>query len=149
MKMAIEEAKKAFDAGEVPVGAILVYKENIVIAKGYNQREFTQNPLFHAELIVINKGSKILKQWRLDETSLYVTLEPCPMCAGAIVQARIKKLIYGAQDLKGGGVSSLMNIPGDLRLNHQVEIVSGILEEECGSILKEFFKKLRIEKKTD
>ncbi|MEQ8190155.1 MAG: tRNA adenosine(34) deaminase TadA [Candidatus Eremiobacterota bacterium] len=147
MKKALFQAEKAFKMGEVPVGAVLVYRETVVIATAFNQREIRKNPLAHAELIGIEKACKLMGRWRLDDISLYVTLEPCPMCAGAAVQARIKRLVFGATDPKAGAITSLMNIPGDKRLNHRIETLGGVLEEECSFILKEFFKQLRINKK--
>jgi tRNA(adenine34) deaminase len=149
MKEALFQAEKAFNLGEVPVGAVLVYKETLIIARAFNQREINKNPLAHAELLGIEKVCSLLGKWRLDEISLYVTLEPCPMCAGAAVQARIKRLVFGAKDPKAGAITSLMNIPGDRRLNHRIETLGGVLEEECSFILKEFFRKLRNNKKAD
>ncbi len=143
MNLALYEAKKALKLKEIPVGAVIVCKDR-VIARGFNLKEKLKNPLAHAEIIAINRASVNLDRWRLDECVLYVTLEPCPMCAGAIVQARIPRLVYGASDPKAGAVKSLMNITGDRRLNHQVETTGGVLEEECISILKEFFRELRL-----
>jgi len=142
MHLALNEAKKALKKKEVPVGCILVCK-NEVISKGYNLREKNQNPLHHAEIIAINKAARKLKSWRLSDITIYVTLEPCPMCAGAMLQARIKRLVYGTEDPKSGAVNSLMNLTQDKRLNHQIETESGILREECSTILKDFFKSLR------
>ncbi len=138
MRMAIEEAILAYNKGEVPVGAVLV-KEDKVIAKAYNQRETLQDPTAHAEIIALKQGSKEKDSWRLTDSTLYVTKEPCIMCAGAMVNARLGMLVYGCKDEKGGSVNSLYNILSDRRLNHQVEVVSGILEEECSEILKRFF----------
>lgn len=149
MKKALFQAEKAFSLGEVPVGAVLVYRESIIIATAFNQRELRKNPLAHAELIGIEKACNLMDRWRLDDITLYVTLEPCPMCAGAAVQARIKRLVFGAKDPKAGAITSLMNIPGDKRLNHRIETLGAVLEEECSFILKEFFKRLRINKKAD
>ena len=146
MRQALKEAHRAYELGEVPVGAVIVYKDSI-IARGFNLREIACNPLAHAEIIAIDKAAEALGKWRLEDTVLYVTLEPCPMCAGAIVQARIRGLVYGASDPKSGATGSLMNITDDLRLNHQVETRGGILETECSNLLKEFFKKLRLRKK--
>jgi len=142
MKMAIEEAKKAEKIGEVPIGAVIVYK-NDVIATGFNVRETTQSSLSHAELIAIEKANKKLSSWRLEDCTLYVTLEPCPMCAGAIVQSRIKRVVYGAYDLKAGCGGTILNLLQMEAFNHRVDLTSGVLERECSSLLKRFFKKLR------
>ncbi|ART74577.1 tRNA adenosine(34) deaminase TadA [Sutcliffiella horikoshii] len=146
MKLAIEEAKKAEALKEVPIGAVLVH-DGKVISKGYNLRETTQRSITHAEIMVIDQACEALQTWRLEEATLYVTLEPCPMCAGAIIQSRIKKVVYGAKDPKAGCAGTLMNILQDSRFNHQTEVVSGIMEEECGELLSSFFKKLRQQKK--
>ncbi|UAL47470.1 tRNA adenosine(34) deaminase TadA [Sutcliffiella horikoshii] len=146
MKMAIEEAKKAEALKEVPIGAVLVH-DGKVIAKGYNLRETTQRSITHAEILVIDQACEALQTWRLEEAILYVTLEPCPMCAGAIIQSRIKKVVYGAKDPKAGCAGTLMNILQDSRFNHQTEVASGIMEEECGELLSSFFRKLRQQKK--
>ncbi|WP_404460118.1 tRNA adenosine(34) deaminase TadA [Sutcliffiella horikoshii] len=146
MKLAIEEAKKAEALKEVPIGAVLVH-DGKVIAKGYNLRETTQRSITHAEILVIDQACEALQTWRLEEAILYVTLEPCPMCAGAIIQSRIKKVVYGAKDPKAGCAGTLMNILQDSRFNHQTEVASGIMEEECGELLSSFFKKLRQQKK--
>lgn len=142
MKEALKEASKAFKKNEVPIGAVLVYK-NKIIAKAHNFKESKKSPLAHAEILAIKKASNKLKKWRLLDTTLYVTLEPCAMCAGAIIEARIKKLVFGAFDKKAGACGSLINVPQDKRLNHRVEIKSRVLEKEAQRILKEFFKKLR------
>jgi tRNA(adenine34) deaminase len=142
MRIALEEAKIAFNKGEVPVGAVLV-KENKIIARAHNERETSKDPTDHAEIIVLRKGSIENNSWRLTDATLFVTKEPCIMCAGAIINARLRKLVYGCKDEKGGGVDSLYQILSDKRLNHQVEIVSGILEEECAEILKRFFQEKR------
>lgn len=139
MGLALEEAKKALGAGEVPVGAVMVYRGRI-IARGYNLKETLQDPTAHAEMVVIRKAAQKLQSWRLDGCTLYVTLEPCPMCAGAIVQARLPILVYGARDLKAGAVESVVNLVQNKLLNHQVEVLAGIREEECQQMLKEFFK---------
>ncbi|NMH74752.1 tRNA adenosine(34) deaminase TadA [Bacillus sp. RO2] len=146
MMLAIEEAKKAESLKEVPIGAVLVH-DGKVIAKGYNLRETTQRSITHAEIMVIDQACEALQTWRLEEAILYVTLEPCPMCAGAIIQSRIKKVVYGAKDPKAGCAGTLMNILQDERFNHQTEVVSGIMEEECGELLSSFFRKLRQQKK--
>ncbi|MGD6778124.1 MULTISPECIES: tRNA adenosine(34) deaminase TadA [Bacillaceae] len=146
MKLAIEEAKKAEALKEVPIGAVLVH-DGKVISKGYNLRETTQRSITHAEIMVIDQACEALQTWRLEEATLYVTLEPCPMCAGAIIQSRIMKVVYGAKDPKAGCAGTLMNILQDSRFNHQTEVVSGIMEEECGELLSSFFRKLRQQKK--
>lgn len=146
MREAIREARKAMAEDEVPVGCIIVYKEEI-IARAYNQRERLKDPTAHAEMIAITQASSFLESWRLEDTILYVTLEPCPMCAGALVLSRIPKVVYGAPDLKGGACSSHLNIPQYPKWNHQVDVTGNILEMECGSLLSEFFQKLRDNKK--
>jgi tRNA(adenine34) deaminase len=142
MRMALEEASIAYNEGEVPVGAVLV-KDGKVISKAHNQREDSKDPTGHAEIIALKHGSKEEDNWRLTGFTLYVTKEPCIMCAGAMVNARLGRLVYGCKDDKGGAVGSLYNILSDKRLNHQVEVVSGILEEECSEILKRFFQHRR------
>lgn len=141
MEKAIEEAKKAEKIGEVPIGAVIVKNEEI-IATGYNKRETRQNALLHAEIEAINNACEKLGSWRLSNCDLYVTLEPCPMCAGAIINARIKRLIFGAKDQKAGSCGSIINL-FELGYNHRPEIISGIMEETCSNLLSEFFKKLR------
>lgn len=142
MKEALIEAKKAYEKGEIPVGAVLVI-DGEIISRAYNQKETTFDPTAHAEILAIRQASQIIGAWRLTEATLYVTKEPCIMCSGAIVNARIKRVVYGCYDPKGGGVVSLYRILQDNRLNHQVEIQSGILEDECRHILQEFFRELR------
>ena len=139
MGLALEEAKKALVAGEVPIGAIITYKGEI-IARGHNLKETYQDPTAHAEMVVIREAAKKLQSWRLDDCTLYVTLEPCPMCAGAIVQARIPTLVYGATDLKAGAVESVVNLVQHKLLNHQAEVLAGVREEECKQILQDFFQ---------
>lgn len=146
MKLALNEARKAYECGEVPIGAVLV-KDDEVIAAGYNLREIKQISISHAEMIVIEEGCKALNSWRLENTTLYVTLEPCPMCSGAIVLSRIPQLVFGASDPKGGCAGTLMNLVEEERFNHQAEVISGVLEKECSSILSDFFKELRKKKK--
>ncbi|WCK54598.1 tRNA adenosine(34) deaminase TadA [Aneurinibacillus sp. Ricciae_BoGa-3] len=146
MAIAIEEAKKAAAIGEVPIGAIIV-RNGEIVGSGYNKRETARDPLAHAELMAIKKASESLGGWRLLDTTLYVTLEPCPMCSGAIVQARIPRIVYGAMDPKAGCAGSLMNLLQDPRFNHQVEITQGVMEEECGLLLKDFFRALREKRK--
>lgn len=148
MKQALEEAKKAAVLGEVPIGAILVYNGEI-IARAHNLRETTQNATTHAELEVIQEACKKIGSWRLENTTLYVTLEPCPMCAGAILQSRVPRVVYGARDLKAGCVDSLYHLLNDARFNHECEVTEGILAEECGQILTDFFRALRERKKAE
>ena len=142
MGLAIEEAKISFEEGEVPVGAILV-KNSKIIAKSHNQRETSKDPTGHAEIIALRYGSEKNDNWRLTDTTLYVTKEPCIMCAGAMINARLGRLVYGCRDEKGGAVDSLYHVLSDKRLNHQVEVISGVLEEECSEILRQFFKSRR------
>ena len=144
MGLAIKEAKKAALLDEVPIGAILVYEDK-VFAKAHNKRVNTNLTAAHAEMIVIEKANKKLGSWRLEDMTLYVTLEPCPMCAGTILQSRIKRVVYGARDLKAGAVGSVFNLY-DYKFNHTVEVSYGILEEECSSLIKDFFKELRAKK---
>ena len=141
MLQALEEAKKAEIEGEVPVGAIITYK-NEVISTGRNRREKLNNALIHAEIEAIYKACRKLKRWRLTDCCLYVTLEPCAMCAGAIINSRISKLIYGAKDPKSGSCGSVINL-FELPFNHTPEVISNILKDECSGILSSFFKKLR------
>lgn len=141
MREAIKEAIKAEEKGEVPVGAVIVYNGKI-ISRGHNKREQKKNSLCHAEIIAINNACKKLNNFRLEDCEMYVTLEPCLMCSGAIIQARIKKIIYGANDEKYGMVGTVFNV-FDLKSNHKVEIQSGILKEECSELLTNFFKKIR------
>ncbi|HOJ77246.1 MAG TPA: tRNA adenosine(34) deaminase TadA [Bacillota bacterium] len=142
MREALKEAEVASKLGEVPVGAVIVV-DNSIIARGHNLRELTGDPTAHAEIVAIRKAAEVRKHWRLTDMTLYVTLEPCPMCAGAIVQARIDRLVFGAYDPKSGAAGSLMNILQDKRLNHQLEVTAGILADDCGKILKDFFKDRR------
>ncbi|AET65775.1 cytosine/adenosine deaminase [Desulfosporosinus orientis DSM 765] len=142
MRLALKQAQMAFEQGEVPIGAVLVHDGQLV-AEAHNEKEQRNDPTAHAEILVIQRAAEVMDTWRLTDTNLYVTLEPCPMCAGAIVQSRIKKLIYGASDLKGGAIGSVMNVLDYKLWNHQVDILAGIMEDECALILKNFFKKLR------
>jgi len=142
MREALKQAQKALELGEVPIGAVLV-KGNNILAQGFNYRETSNDPTAHAEIRVIRKGAKLLRSWRLHDCTLYVTLEPCPMCAGAILNSRIKRLVFGAFDPKGGAAGTIVNLLEDVRFNHRVEIISGVLEEDCKEILQSFFKKLR------
>ena len=143
MRIALREAKKAFDAGEVPVGAVVVDREGRVIGRGHNQVESLQDATAHAEIIAIGAASNALGSWRLEGATLYSTLEPCTMCAGALVLSRIDRLVFGAFDPKAGACGSLQNIPQDTRLNHLVPISAPVLEEECGGLLVSFFRALR------
>ncbi|MEX2286861.1 MAG: tRNA adenosine(34) deaminase TadA, partial [Planctomycetaceae bacterium] len=138
MRSALDQARIAYDVGEVPIGAIIVHQERI-IAEAYNQRELLKDPTAHAEMIAITQAAQALESWRLLDCTLYVTLEPCPMCAGAIVQARLPTVIYGAADPKAGAVHTLYNITSDVRLNHQAMVIGGVLKDECCAILQEFF----------
>lgn len=142
MEAAIEEAQKALTLNEVPIGAVIVYNDEI-IARGYNLRESSQTTLSHAELIAIQEANEKIGSWRLEDCTLYVTLEPCPMCAGAIVQSRIKRVVYGATDPKAGCAGTLMNLLNEPRFNHQVELTAGVLQTECAALLTDFFRALR------
>lgn len=143
MRLALVEAKKALALEEVPIGAVVVCAGEVV-GKGYNLKEKDNDPTAHAEIIALRDAAKNLSSWRLDGCQLYVTIEPCPMCAGAIIQARIERLIYGADDPKAGAIGSLYNLVEDERLNHQVaEVKGGVLAEECRNLMKSFFSKLR------
>jgi tRNA(adenine34) deaminase len=142
MRMALREAELAFEEGEVPVGAVIVH-QGVVIAKARNQRECLRDPTAHAEMIAITQAAASLESWRLEDCILYVTLEPCPMCAGAILQARIPLVVYGADDPKAGACRSLYQLLSDSRLNHRAELVPGVLSDRCGGILTEFFAALR------
>ncbi|MUV37990.1 tRNA(adenine(34)) deaminase [Lentibacillus sp. JNUCC-1] len=148
MKAAIAQAEKAGQLGEVPIGAVIVH-ENEIIATGHNLRETTEETLSHAELYAIEAANEKIGSWRLENCTLYVTLEPCPMCAGAIVQSRIKRVVYGAPDPKAGCAGSLLNLLQDERFNHQVEVTRGVMEAECSALLKDFFRELRKGKKKD
>lgn len=142
MKMALEEAQKAYDADEVPIGAVIV-KNETVIGRGHNQTESSKDPTAHAEIIAIKQAAKTLGGWRLNDCDLYVTTEPCFMCAGAIVLARISHVYIGTEDPKTGACISLGHVLCDERLNHQAELTVGILKEDCQQLLKNFFRKLR------
>jgi tRNA(adenine34) deaminase len=146
MNAAIKQAKKAYDLGEVPIGCVIVH-EGKIIGRGYNRRNTDKNTLAHAEITAINKASKKIGDWRLEECTLYVTLEPCQMCAGAIVQARIPKVVMGCMNPKAGCAGSILNILNVPEFNHQVDTIKGVLEEECSNMLKVFFKDLRIKNK--
>jgi tRNA(adenine34) deaminase len=148
MQEALKEAKLAFDKGEVPIGAVIVYQDEI-IARAHNLRETTQNALTHAESMAIQEACQKIGSWRLEETTLYVTLEPCPMCAGAILQSRVPRVVYGARDVKAGCVDSLYHLLNDSRFNHECEVAEGVLADECGDILTTFFRSLRERKKAE
>ena len=142
MQLALEEAQQALRENEVPIGAVIVY-DGRVIARAHNQREQLRDPTAHAEMIAITQAAEARGSWRLDGCTLYVTLEPCPMCAGAIVQARLPTLVYGATDHKAGAVESLYHLLDDPRLNHRAEVVAGVLAEPCGRVLSQFFQEQR------
>ena len=142
MSLALEQARKAAAEGEVPIGAILV-REDKVLARAHNFRETWQDPTAHAEMVAIREAATQTGSWRLTDTTLYVTLEPCAMCIGAIILARIPRLVYGAPDPKAGACGSVLNISGERRLNHRVEVVGGLLERESQELLQAFFKNLR------
>lgn len=144
MRLALQEAALAPALGEIPIAALLV-QDGQVLASAHNVREITQDPTAHAEMLVIRQAAEQVGSWRLTETTLYVTLEPCPMCAGAIVLARIPRLVFGAWDPKAGACGSLFDIPADRRLNHRVGVTGGVLEAESQKLLQDFFKRLRAE----
>ena len=146
MKQAVKQAKKAYDKLETPIGCVIVYEDKI-IARGYNKRNMKKNTLAHAEILAINKASKVLGDWRLEDCTMYVTLEPCPMCAGAIVQARIPRVVIGSMNPKAGCAGSVLNLLEQDGLNHQVEITKGVLAEECSGLMTSFFRELRKKKK--
>lgn len=142
MRLALEEAQKAYGRGEVPVGAVVVLKGE-VIGRGHNLRETLADSTAHAEILAMREAARRLGDWRLNEAVLYSTIEPCPMCAGAIVQFRVGTLVYGARDPKAGAVDSLLDLVRDPRFNHRVEVISGVLAEECAQIMRRFFRELR------
>lgn len=148
MSEAIKEAKKAYDLDEVPIGAVVV-KEGEIIGRGHNLRETSNDATTHAEIMAIKDANEHLNNWRLEDCELYVTLEPCVMCSGACVLARLKTIYYGPKDPKGGSAGSLMNLLQVEALNHQVEVISGVMEKECQQLLKSFFKELRVRKKAE
>ena len=148
MKEALKQAKKAYALGEVPIGCVIVH-EGKIIGRGYNRRNTDKNTLAHAEITAINKASKVIGDWRLEECTLYVTLEPCQMCAGAIVQARIPEVVMGCMNPKAGCAGSILNILEMPQFNHQVKVARGILEAECSQMLKTFFEELRIRNKQE
>lgn len=146
MKQAVKQAKKAYDKLETPIGCVIVHEDKI-IARGYNKRNMKKNTLAHAEILAINKASKVLGDWRLEDCTMYVTLEPCPMCAGAIVQARIPRVVIGSMNPKAGCAGSVLNLLQQDGLNHQVEITKGVLAEECSGLMTSFFREVRKKKK--
>ncbi len=148
MREALKEARKAIRLGEVPIGCVIVYQDKI-IGRGYNKRNTRKTTLAHAELIAIQKASKAMGDWRLEDCTMYVTLEPCQMCSGAIVQARIKKVVVGTMNPKAGCAGSILNILQMKEFNHQVELETGVLEKECTQVLQAFFKDLRIRNKME
>ena len=146
MKQAVKQAKKAYDKLETPIGCVIVHEDKI-IARGYNKRNMKKNTLAHAEILAINKASKVLGDWRLEDCTMYVTLEPCPVCAGAIVQARIPRVVIGSMNPKAGCAGSVLNLLQQDGLNHQVEVTKGVLAEECSGLMTSFFRELRKKKK--
>lgn len=142
MSEALKEARKAFELDEVPIGAVIVHN-NEIIARGYNRRNTDKNPLMHAEVIAINEAAKVIGDWRIEDCTIYVTVEPCPMCSGAIVQARIPNVVYGAPNPKAGCGGSVINLLQMEKLNHRCSVKSGVLEDECRAIMKEFFSRFR------
>ena len=147
MKEALKLAKKAYALNEVPIGCVIVYNDKI-IARGYNRRNTDKNPMAHAELIAIKKASRIINDWRLEGCTIYITLEPCQMCAGAIVQARITNAVIGSMNKKAGCAGSILNILEMKEFNHRVNVTRHVLDEECSTLLSSFFTKLRIKKKS-
>lgn len=148
MREAVKQARKAYALGEVPIGCVIVH-DGKIIGRGYNRRNTDKNTLAHAEMTAIKRASKVIGDWRLEECTLYVTLEPCQMCAGAIVQARIPKVVMACMNPKAGCAGSILNILDMPEFNHQVETVRGVLEEECGAMLKNFFRELRVRNKME
>lgn len=145
MEEALIEAQKAYEINEVPIGAVIVLNDEI-IGRGYNRRNIDKNPLSHGEIIAINQAAQVVGDWRLEECTMYITLEPCPMCAGAIVQARIPTVVIGTPNFKSGSAGTLINILNVERFNHQVEVFNGVLEERCSTLIKDFFRQLRQKK---
>lgn len=148
MKEALKAAQDAYDAGEVPIGAVIVHNGEI-IGRGFNIRNTEGNPLCHAEIIAINEAAHFMGDWRIEECTMYVTVEPCPMCAGAIVQARIPRVVYGAKNPKAGCAGSVLDVLNEPKLNHQVDVTEGVLKEECAAMMKEFFKRFRKKEKKE
>ncbi|MBR1477594.1 MAG: tRNA adenosine(34) deaminase TadA [Lachnospiraceae bacterium] len=148
MREALKQAKKAYNLGEVPIGCVIVH-DGRIIGRGYNRRNTDKSTLAHAEISAIKKASRYIGDWRLEDCTIYVTLEPCQMCAGAIVQARIQRCVIGTRSLKAGCAGSILDILGNNEFNHQVEVVNDILPEECSGILKKFFAELRIRNRNE
>ena len=148
MTIALEEARAAAASGDVPVGAVIVADDGKLIGRGRNRRELDRDPTAHAEIVSLREAAQTLHQWRVEAT-MFVTQEPCPMCAGAAVNARIKRLVYGCPNPKAGAVASLFSIVTDTRLNHRIDVVGGVLADECAAVLSEFFKQLRAQARTD
>ena len=148
MKEAIKQAKKAYALGEVPIGCVIVYEDKI-IGRGYNRRTIDKNTIAHAEMMAIKKASKKMDDWRLEDCTMYVTLEPCQMCSGAIVQSRMKKVVVGCMNPKAGCAGSILNLLQMEEFNHQVELEIGVMEEECRALMKNFFKELREKRKAE
>lgn len=146
MKAALVQARKARKLNEVPIGCVIVYQDKI-IARGYNRRNTDKSTLAHAEIIAIKKASKVLGDWRLEDCTMYITLEPCQMCAGAIVQARVKRVVIGSMNPKAGCAGSIFNLLCVPQFNHQVELTTGVLNEECSSTISDFFRELRQQKR--
>lgn len=146
MELALAEAQRAAVEGEVPIGCVIVH-EGMVIGKGHNRTEALNDPTAHAEILAITAAANHLESWRLEDCSVYCTLEPCPMCAGALVLARAKRLVFGAKDPKFGGCMSIYNIVQDIRLNHQLEVIPGVLEDKVAELMKSFFKAVRIKER--
>jgi len=148
MGLALEEARKAYDIGEIPIGAVLIL-DGKVVASGHNMREIWHDATAHAEMIVIREACQILNRWRLTGATMYVTIEPCPMCAGALVMSRVDRLVYGSADYKAGAVESIFNVVQNDALNHSIVVSSGIRSDECSEIMRDFFRQRRQQKKMD
>ena len=147
MRMALEEAQKAYALGEIPIGAVIVDGEGNVVSRGHNMRETWQDATAHAEMVAIREACRRLGHWRLSGHTLYATIEPCPMCAGALVMCRMGRLVYGSADARAGAAESLFNIVGSPSLNHRMEATAGVLQEECAGIMKRFFAERRKKRK--
>lgn len=143
MQIALGEARKAYETGEVPVGAVVVTVDGEILSKAHNQTISQNDPSAHAEILAIREAAKILKNYRLNKTKIYATIEPCVMCAGALIHARVEEVIFGVPDPKGGGLITLYQLGNDPRLNHRLRVTSGVLEDECGEIIQRFFKEKR------
>ena len=143
MALALEEAQKAYDKGEIPIGAVLVDESGTVVSCGHNMRETWQDATAHAEIIAIREACRLLNRWRLSGLTLFVTIEPCPMCAGALVMSRVDRVVYGSADSKAGASESLFNVTSNPALNHQLQVTAGVLQDECSDIMKRFFAERR------